>query len=302
MPELVIVGSMALDDIKTPFGEVKGALGGAATYASVAASLFAKTGVVAVVGKDFPEQHLQFLKERKVDLSGVKVAEGKTFRWSGYYEYDMNHAHTLDTQLNAFAEFKPELTPEFKKTGYLFLANIDPELQLSVLEQAENPRLVGLDTMNYWIENKKKQLREVISKVDVLFLNEGEARQYCNTPNLVKAARMLQEEGPRTVVIKKGEHGALLFNHEDYFAAPGYPLEKVVDPTGAGDSFAGGFMGYAAMDGVGLEKMDVRRAVMYGSAAASYDAEHFGLNKLREITRNDIDERFKRFRDMTFFD
>ena len=300
-PKLVIVGSMALDDIKTPFGEVKGALGGAATYASVAASLFTDVGVVAVVGEDFPKEHVEFLKKRGIDTGGVKFAKGKTFRWSGLYEFDMNQAHTLKTELNVFAEFSPEIPAGFNDADFLFLANIDPEIQASALKQMGDVKFSALDTMNFWIAGKREKLVKAIGSVDAVFINDAEARQLCKTHNLVKAAKEIIKMGPDYAVIKKGEHGALLFSKEGCFCAPAFPLEDVIDPTGAGDSFAGAAMGWLARTG-STDERNVRKAIMYGSAVASYNAEHFGLNKLKTLTVKDVEGRVRRFKELTCFD
>ncbi len=300
MVDLVVVGSIALDSVKTPFGDVKDILGGAATYSSVAASIFCKPGLVGVVGKDFPDEHLKFLRARNIETCGLSVADGKTFRWSGYYEFDMNQAHTTDTQLNVFSSFKPKIPDAYLGAKYLFLANIDPVLQMDVLRQFKDLELVALDTMNFWIETKKKELLEIISKVDVLLINDAEARQLMDTPNLVRAARMLLKRGPSAVVIKKGEHGALLFTDGVCFFAPAYPLEDLKDPTGAGDSFAGGLMGYLASSGdVSFENM--KRAVIYGSAVASFNAEDFSLDRLREIGMKDVSGRYKEFEKLVEF-
>ena len=301
VPRLVIVGSMALDDIRTPFGEVKGALGGAATYAGVAASLFTDVGLVAVVGKDFPQEHIEFLKKRGIDTSGVKVADGKTFRWSGLYEYDMNQAHTLKTELNVFASFNPKVPEDFAGAEFLFLANIDPEVQLSALKQMNGAKFIALDTMNFWITGKRDKLVKAIGEVDAVFINDAEARQLCKTHNLVKAAKEIRKMGPEYVIIKKGEHGALLFSDGKCFAAPGFPLEDVIDPTGAGDSFAGAVMGWLAKTG-DVGERNMRKAVVYGSAVASYDAEHFGMNKLKALTVKDVEARIRGFKEIMSFD
>jgi sugar/nucleoside kinase (ribokinase family) len=299
MVDLTIVGSVALDTIKTPFGEAKSVLGGAATYSSYAASFFCKPGIVAVVGDDFPPAHLDLLKGRDIDLSGVTIG-GKTFRWEGSYEYDMAEAKTLKTELGSFAGFKPKVPESFKEAKYVFLANIDPELQLSVLQQIRKPRLVALDTMNLWIQNKKEQLLNVLRRVDVLLINEAEARQLFATPSLVKAAKAALKLGLKAVIIKKGEHGALLFTDGKYFSAPGYPLEDVVDPTGAGDSFAGAVMGYIAKTGDISEK-NIRKAIIYGSVIASFNAEAFSLNRLKTLTMPEIEKRYSEFKEIREF-
>ena len=299
MIDLVIAGSVALDTVKTPFGKAEEALGGAATYASFAASFFSKPGIVAVVGSDFPKKHLELLKSRGVDLKGLAV-EGSTFRWEGYYEYDMNEAKTVRTELGSFADFRPKLPEEYKEAKYVFLANIDPELQLDVLNQIKKPKLTVMDTMNYWIESKKGILLEVIKKADVLMLNESEARQLFKTPNLVNAAGEALKLGPKYVIIKKGEHGALMFTDSTHFNAPGYPLENVKDPTGSGDSFAGAFIGYLAKTD-DTSEASIRKAIIYGSAVASFNAEDFSLNKLKAITMDDIEKRYREFEEIRNF-
>ncbi len=302
MANLIIVGSVALDTVKTPFGQVKDALGGAATYSSYSASFFTKPAIVGVVGEDFPKQHLQLLQKRGVDTSGVAVDKsGKTFRWEGYYEYDMNEAKTVSTELGVFASFQPQLPESYKDAEYVFLANIDPQLQLKVLGQVKKPKLVLLDTMNYWIANKKQQLLEVMKKVDVVLLNDSEARQLFETPNLVKAATAALKLGPKFVIIKKGEHGALLFSDGSHFSAPAYPLELIKDPTGCGDSFAGALIGYLAskdsMTILGKASMEkeIRKAIIYGSVVASFNAEDFSLERLKRLTTQEIEERYGEF-------
>jgi ribokinase len=299
MVDLAIVGSVALDSVRTPFGNVKGVLGGAATYASYAASFFCKPGVVAVVGKDFPNKHLRLLQKRNIDIRGIKVA-GKTFRWEGYYEYDMNEAKTLRTELGSFAAFQPQLPESYKNTDYVFLANIDPQLQLEVLKQIRKPELVAMDTMNFWIENKKEKLMEVIKNVDIILLNDSEARELFKTPNLIRAANSAMDLGPKAVIIKKGEHGALLFMDNKHFSAPSYPLENVIDPTGAGDSFAGAMMGYIAKT-KDISERNIRKAVIYGSVVASFNAEDFSLERMKKIRLEDIEKRFNEFREIREF-
>ncbi len=298
MADLVVVGSVALDDVETPFGRVREALGGSATYFSYCASFFTRVRLVATVGEDFPEQHLRLLEGRGVDLGGLQVARGRTFRWSGQYGYDLNEARTLDTQLNVFADFKPRLADDLRRAPYLFLANIDPELQLDVLGQMERrPRLVALDTMNFWIQGKRDALVRVLAEVDVVTINDGEARQLAREPNLVKAARVIAGMGPRTVVVKRGEYGALMVSNGAFFIVPAYPLESVYDPTGAGDTFAGGFMGYlAAQDRI--DDATVRRAVVYGSVMASFTVEDFSLNRLARLGPEEIAQRYAAFQDL----
>lgn len=297
---LLVVGSVALDSVKTPFGEMREGLGGSAIYFSVAAGHFTKVRLVAVVGEDFPERHVSFLKTRCVDLRGLCRAKGKTFRWEGSYGEDMNEARTLRTDLNVFETFRPELPPAYRDTDFVFLANIDPDLQRGVVDQIPNPHLVACDTMNYWISSKPRALKKTLSRVNILFLNEGEARQLAGGSNLLKAARHLLSLGPSTLVIKRGGYGALLFQKESIFWAPAYPLEVVRDPTGAGDSFAGGFMGYLSRRR-GITEKRLRKALIYGSIMASFNVEGFSLNRLRRVKREDIDLRFRAFRSLVRF-
>lgn len=298
---VLIVGSIALDSIKTPLGEINDALGGAAVYSSVAASFFAPVMVVGVVGEDFPKEHLEFLESHGIDMRGVKIERGKSFRWGGSYEYDLNQAHTIFTELNVFADFNPVIPDVYRDCKFVFLANIDPDLQLDVLDQVNSPVLTACDTMNFWIENKKDALLEVLKRVDVAFMNDAEARQLIGTGSLVKAAKRIHELGPKYVIIKKGEHGAVMFCDSICFAAPSYPLEEVVDPTGAGDSFAGGFMGYLA--GVGeISDANIRKAVICGSTMASYNVEGFSLERLKTLTGHEVSERYRAFRAMVQFE
>ncbi len=300
MVEVVISGTVALDSIRTPFGEVKEVLGGSAVYSSVAARGFARAGIVSVIGKDFPKKYLNFLRTMDIDTSGIEVKKGDTFRWKGYYEYDMNQAHTLDTKLNVLDAFDPALPDPYRQAEFLFLANTDPEVQMKVFKQMKKPRFVMMDTMNFWIENKKDALARMLKKVDVAVLNDAEARQYWDTPSLVQAGHSFLDMGLKAVIIKKGEHGALMFSDGSCFSAPAYPLEKLVDPTGAGDSFAGGFIGWLARTG-DLSPRNMRKAVIFGSAIASYNAEDFSLNKLKKITRDDIFARYMMFQDIVSF-
>lgn len=296
MVDLVIVGSVAFDNIKTPFGAVSDALGGSATYASLAASFFSKPGIVAVVGEDF--DHKDVFHDSGVSTDGLKTVDGKTFRWSGYYEYDMNQAHTTDTQLNVFENFRPELPDDYKGAKCVFLANIDPELQLHVLNQMKNPTVI-MDTMNYWIEKKREQLLNVIKKSNILLINDAEARELFETTNLITAGKKALGLGLDAIVIKKGEHGALLFTKDRLLPICGYPLENVKDPTGAGDSFAGALSGYLACNNI--NQANLCKAVVYGSAVASYNVEDFSFNNLKKINIKDIETRFKEFKDMTTF-
>lgn len=305
---LVIIGTIGLDDIKTPFGEVKSALGGSGVYASCAASFFAESGLISVAGTDIPSEYLKLLMQRGVDLSGI-TKSGRTFRWSGFYEFDMNEAQTLKTELNSLAGFKPEVPEKYKEAKFVFLANIDPDLQLEVLDGMGEDPFVVLDTMNYWITSKKESLLKVIKKTNLLVLNEGEVRQLFETPNLIKAGKMALKLGPKYVIIKKGEHGALLFSKNKYFSAPGYPLEEVKDPTGAGDSFAGGLVGYLASKHISNKLVsskpvsfeEIRKAVIYGSTIASFCAESFSLDYLKTTKPADIKQRYKEFGEIRRF-
>ena len=297
MADLAVVGSVALDSVTTPFGKVREVLGGSATYFSYAASFFTTVRLVATVGDDFPEEHLRLLKERGVDVTGLQTSRGRTFRWVGEYGFDLNEARTIDTQLNVFADFKPLLPSSLKKTPFLFLANIAPELQLDVLRQMERPQLTALDTMNFWIQGRREALLRVLAEVDVLLVNDGEARQLVKEPNLIKAAREILKLGPRTVVVKRGEYGAVMVSSDQLFFVPAYPLESVFDPTGAGDAFAGGFMGYIAAQGV-VDQTTVRRAIVYGSVMASFTVEDFSLNRLARLSTAEVERRYAGFQEL----
>lgn len=298
---LLVVGSVAFDSVKTPFGEVKEVLGGSATYFSASASFFVPVSLVAVVGEDFPSDTLDFLRSRQVQLEGLEQRPGKTFRWTGEYGFQLNEARTLDTQLNVFQEFRPVLPESYKKASYVFLANIDPELQIEVLKQVERPKMVAADTMNFWIEGKRDALLQTLKKVDILVINDGEARELAREVNLVKAAKAILSFGPKTVIIKRGENGALMFNGRAVFAAPAFPLETVFDPTGAGDSFAGGVVGYLAKNG-SLTDASIRQAVIYGSVMASFNVESFSLDRLKTLQPEEIETRYRSFRDLTHFE
>jgi sugar/nucleoside kinase (ribokinase family) len=298
---LLVVGSVAFDSVETPFGKADDVLGGSATYFSTAASYFSDVRLVAVVGKDFPEKHVNFLKKRKIDVQGLQKAKGKTFRWKGRYDFDLNQAHTLDTQLNVFASFNPKLPEAYKDTEYVFLANIDPVLQLEVLSQITKPKLVACDTMNFWIERKLKELKETLKYVDIITINEAEARQLSKESNLVKAAKRIMSYGPEVIIIKRGEYGALMFSDSGIFSAPAYPIESVFDPTGAGDSFAGGFMGYLSRVDT-IDDTNIRQAIVVGSVMASFDVEDFSLNRLKKLTNMEIENRYKEFKKLTHFD
>jgi sugar/nucleoside kinase (ribokinase family) len=295
--ELLVVGSVALDSVRTPFGKVEEVLGGSATFFSYAASFFTQVRLVAVVGRDFPHAHLDRLAARGVDLGGLQVTDGATFRWVGEYGYDLNEAKTLDTRLGVFADFRPTLPAEYRATPFLFLANIDPELQLDVLRKVERPRLCALDTMNFWIQSKRDALRRVLAEVDTLVVNDAEARMLAEEPNLVKAARKILSFGPRTLVVKRGEYGVLMVSEGQFFFAPAFPLESVFDPTGAGDTFAGGFMGWLAHAGR-IDPPALRRAIVYGSVMASFAVEEFSLNRMFRLTQDEIDRRYTTFQEM----
>jgi sugar/nucleoside kinase (ribokinase family) len=298
---LLVVGSVAFDSVKTPFGEVDEVLGGSATYFATAASYFTDVAIVAVVGDDFPEEHLTFLKSRKINIAGIERKEGKTFRWKGEYGYELNEAHTLDTQLNVFQSFRPKLPESYKGRRVVFLANIDPDLQREVLSQVKEPALVACDTMNFWIEGKRDSLLETLRLVDILLINEGEARELSKEPNLVKAAEIILSFGPKALVIKRGEYGALMFQKGKIFSAPAYPLESVFDPTGAGDSFAGGFMGYLSST-MNFEESNIRKAIIFGSVMASYNVESFSLDRIRSLDYSEIESRFREFKALTHFE
>lgn len=298
---LLVVGSVALDTVETPFGSARDALGGSAVYFGAAASLFHPVQLVGVVGRDFPTGQLRFLAERGVDLSGLSETEGESFRWTGLYGHDLNNAETRETRLGVFAEFRPEIPGPFREAEWVFLANIDPDLQLEVLEQVRSPGFVACDTMNFWIEWKRDTLLRLLERVDVLFINESEIRKLTGDFNLLRAARWVQERGPELVVVKKGEHGAMLVTQELVFFAPGYPLEEIFDPTGAGDSFAGGFLGYLAQVG-SVAPEDLRRAMIYGSAMGSFAVERFSVERLAALTPAEIHDRVRTFREMTAFE
>jgi sugar/nucleoside kinase (ribokinase family) len=298
---LLVVGSVAFDTVKTPFGEADEVLGGSATYFSTAASYFTDVNLVAVVGEDFPEKHITFLKSRKVDVAGLMRAPGKTFRWRGEYGYDLNEAKTLETALNVFEQFSPVVPEQYKASDVVFLANIDPVLQREVLHQIEKPKLVACDTMNFWIEGKRDELVKTLAEVDILLINEAEARELAHEPNLVKAARVIQGMGPSTLIVKRGEYGSLMFGDGGIFAAPAYPLEAVFDPTGAGDSFAGGFVGY--LDNVqNFDAASLRQAIIFGSVMASFNVEDFSLNRMRSLDYKEIEGRFREFKRLTSFE
>jgi sugar/nucleoside kinase (ribokinase family) len=302
---LLVVGSVAFDAVRTVRATVDRMLGGSATYFSIAASYFTPVRVVGVVGDDFEEEHHQILLDHGVCTEGLERVPGKTFFWSGEYSADMNERRTLDTQLNVFATFHPKLPAHYRQSPYLFLGNIDPELQSLVQSQMESPRLIAGDTMNFWIEGKRKELEKTLRNIHILIINDSEARLLSGEWNLVKAARAIRAMGPRTVLIKRGDNGASVFEDEHIFSVPALPLEEVHDPTGAGDSFAGGFMGYlAAQAGTDhtIPSKLMRRAVIYGSVMGSFAVERFGLERLRQLSREEIDARYRAFVHLTHFE
>ena len=294
---ILVVGSVAFDSVKTPYGEAEESIGGSATYFSAAASFYTPVDIVAVVGRDFPRESLQFLSERHVDLSGLEVADGQTFRWAGEYEPNMNDRQTLDTQLNVFADFHPNLTDRHREQPFVFLANIDPELQGSVLHQTIHSKLIVCDTMDFWISGKREALLETLTKVDVLIINDSEARELVDDYNLARAANQILDLGPRAVVIKRGEHGATLITNGNYFSVPAFPVLTVIDPTGAGDSFAGGFVGYLAKS-QDTSDTGLKNAMVHGSVMASFNVEDFSIRRLESLTQHEIDHRYERFIDM----
>jgi sugar/nucleoside kinase (ribokinase family) len=299
---LLVVGSVALDSVETPFGRKEDVLGGSATYFSTCASYFTPTQLVAVVGEDFPQAHVDFLRSRGIDLEGLTREPGRTFRWKGRYGFELNEAQTLDTQLNVFQAFSPKLPASYRDTPYVFLGNIHPELQSQVLDQVRSPRLVAADTMNFWINGSRAALLNTLKRVNLLFVNDAEARQLAGEHNVVKAARAILGMGPQRVVIKRGEYGALLFDQGHIFACPAFPLAEVFDPTGAGDTFAGGFMGTLASSSGAVDTALLRRAMVMGSVMASFTVEKFSLERLREVTKPEIHARFAEFRKLTHFD
>ncbi len=299
--EILVVGSVALDSVETTHGDVHEAVGGAATFFSASACYFAPVKLVGVVGDDYPMDQINYLKKKGVDFSGLQVAPGKTFRWKGKYLEDMNQRETIYTHLNVFADFKPHIPDAYKTTPYVFLANIAPELQLDVLNQVKNPKFIGLDTMNFWIGGSNAALRKVLERVDVFMINDEEARQLSGKSNLLKAAQEIFKMGPKIIIIKKGEHGAVLMTKDQHFIAPAMPLEHVWDPTGAGDTFAGGFMGYVTKT-QDLSFENLKRAVIYGSAMASYCVQDFSLNALKDLTQDQIFSRVMDFKRLSNFE
>ena len=299
---LLVVGSVAFDAVETPFGKTEKMLGGSASHFSLSASYYTEVQIVGVVGGDFSAAEQQVFDAHNIDTTDLeRIPEGKTFRWYGRYDYDLNVAHTLDTELNVFADFKPKLSAASKKARLVFLGNIQPDLQRGVREQIPNAELVALDTMNLWIETARESLISTIKGVDVVIINDAEARQLTEIPNLIKAARTILSWGPKALIVKRGEYGAALFTADSYFAIPAFPLESVFDPTGAGDTFAGGFMGYLSSQRV-LDEAAMRRAMIFGSVMASFNVEEFGTARVQKLTTDEINERFRAFKQMTHFE
>ncbi len=298
---VLVVGSVALDSVETPFGKADNVIGGSANFFSASASHLAPVQVVGVVGNDYPMAQLEPLIRRGVDFAGVEEADGPSFRWRGRYHHDLNVAETLETHLGVFSNFHPRIPDQFRDAPFVFLGNIDPRLQLDVLDQVHEPKLVACDTMNFWIESRRPELLALLERVDAITLNDGEARQLTEHFNLVKAARWIMDRGPKLVIIKKGEHGAFMFTPSSVFFAPAYPLEEVFDPTGAGDSFAGGFMGYLAHTG-DVGEQSLRRAVIYGSAMGSFAVEKFSVDRLLEISHADVMRRVREFHRLVTFE
>lgn len=299
--QLLVVGTIAFDSVETPFGRREETLGGSATFLSIAASYFCEVRAVGVVGEDFPEEHLDFLRSRNVDVSGVSRASGKTFRWRGYYDTNLSAAQTRETQLNVLESFDPVLPDHYRNSKFVVLGNIDPVLQSKVLDQLEGPELVAADTMNYWIEGSNAALRKTLERVDLLSVNDGEARMLSGEYNLVKAAEVIRGMGPRILVIKRGEHGCTVFTKDQIFMVPAYPILSIQDPTGAGDSFAGAMMGYVARRGQ-VEPTVLRQAAVMGSALASFAVEDFSCDRFRHLTDDEVRLRFFEFKNLTQFE
>lgn len=299
---LIVVGSVAFDSVETPFGKCEKMLGGSTSHFSISASYYTKVRIVGVVGGDFGEEEQRVFDTHSIDTTDLeRISSGKTFRWRGKYDYDLNVAHTLETQLNVFADFKPKLSDEARHSRLVFLGNIQPELQKEVRDQMKGAELVALDTMNLWIETSREALQAAIESVDLLVVNDAEARQLTEEPNLIKAARKILSWGPRSVIVKRGEYGAAMFTNDSYFAIPAYPLESVFDPTGAGDTFAGGLMGYLDSQEA-LDEAAMRRAMIFGSVMASFNVEEFGTQRVQRLTHAEINERFRAFKRFTHFE
>jgi sugar/nucleoside kinase (ribokinase family) len=298
---LISVGSLGLDTLETPFERVERVLGGSAPYFALAAKLYTDVGIVAVIGDDYPEQHIEMLDKKGINLDGLQRSPGESFFWEGKYHYDMNTRDTIETKLGVFADFQPVLPESYRKAPYVFLANILPTLQMAVQEQVEKPKLVVLDSMNLWIETQKPQLSEAISRSTMITINDQEAREFAGTPNLLTAARSIMKLGPQAIIVKKGEHGVILVSEHGVFGAPALLLEDVKDPTGAGDSFAGGFMGYLASTG-DLSFAGIKRALIHGTAVASFTCESLGVDRLASITRDDVEARYRELLEFTSFE
>ncbi len=298
---VLVVGSVALDSVETPFGKAEDVLGGSATFFAASASHLTKVSVVGIVGSDFPVENLEPLRKRGVDFSGLEHADGSSFRWRGRYRHDLNSAETLETHLGVFSHFSPKIPDSLRSRQFVFLANIDPRLQLEVLKQVKKPKLIACDTMNFWIQSRRPDIVELLKHVDLVTLNDGEARQLTEKSNLVQAAQWILARGPRHVIIKKGEHGAFMFTSNSIFFAPAFPLENVFDPTGAGDAFAGGFIGYLAASG-DLSEANMRRAVICGSVMGSFAVERFSIDRLMTVTRPEIDQRMSEMRRLVTFE
>lgn len=297
MKNILAVGSLAFDSVSTPAGHAEKVLGGSLNYFSLSASFQTSLQLVGVVGEDFPKEHLDYLAARKIDIRGVQVVPGKTFHWTGEYGKDLNEAVTLSTQLNVFEHFNPQLPESYRDAEYVFLGNIAPELQLSVLDQVRKPKLIALDSMNFWITGRRDSLMKVLPRIDLLTINEGEAKMLAEESNVVCAAEKILKMGPKALVVKRGEYGAFLFFGGEIFSAPAVPIRKVIDPTGAGDTFAGGLMGYLAAKDAGLEKRALRQGVLYGSVMASFTVEDFSFLRLKKLEKTEIEQRYKYLQD-----
>ncbi|MBI4652030.1 sugar kinase [Candidatus Desantisbacteria bacterium] len=299
--QVLVVGTLGIDTVETPFGREDDILGGSATYASLSASFFALPGIISVIGSDFPEDYIKLLRNNNINTDGIQKLPGRTFRWTGSYKDDLNMATTIKTELNVLEEFKAIVPKSYRKIKYLLLGNIDPELQLKVIKQMDSPKLIVGDTMNFWIAYKNEELKRTLKYLDILVINDAEARQLANEPNLIKASGIIRKMGPKILIIKKGEHGALMISEKTHFAASAYPLEEIFDPTGAGDSFAGGLVGYLAKTG-DISEPNIRRAIIYGSVMASFNVEDFSIRKLLKLKSNDILKRVKSFHKFSNFD
>ncbi len=298
---LLVAGTIGIDTIDTPFGREEEILGGSATYASLAASFFSNPHIVSVIGQDFPEDYIRLFNKKNINVEGIQRLPGKTFRWTGSYKDDLNMATTIKTDLNVLEEFKAIVPKSYRDLKYVLLGNIDPELQLKIIKQMKNTKLIVGDTMNFWIAYKKNELLKTLKHLDILIINDAEARQLSNEPNLIKASDIIKKMGPKILIIKKGEHGSLMFSGKNHFSASAYPLEEIFDPTGAGDCFAGGFLGYIAKTD-DISESNLRKAIIYGSVIASFNVEDFSIRKLLKIKSNEIIKRYKSFGKFSHFD